>query len=427
MYSQDTRSLFMKILLTGANGYIGKHLLPLLVEQGHTVFPLVRQKSHLTISKKHEPFVHILEADLLDAVSLEKIPTDIEAAYYLVHSMKESKQFADLEIRAAENFKQALEKTQARQILYLSGLVNEQHLSPHLQSRKKVGEILRGGKTPVTILMAGIIIGAGSASFEIIRDLSEKLPLMIAPKWVTQQIQPIAVRDVLAYLLSALGDSRCFDQSFEIGGPDVMSYRDLLLQYAKIRGLSRSIWTVPFLTPHLSAYWLVLITSTNFSLARSLIESLINNVVCKERKIELLFPRKLLTYEEAVRLSLAPLEDDWMVHRIEDPFYREVPRFGTLSMQYSFEKEDAMAKIQARKSDFGRLLLEDLADQRLLFYKDQGKKEVWIEWTFSFQTTGSTHLKVVFRPLGVLDRFFWKLFYPFLKWGIRRWAKRCLN
>lgn len=170
-------------------------------------------------------------------------------------------------------------------------------------SRKRVGEILREGKVPVTILMAGIIIGSGSASFEIIRDLVKKLPIMIAPRWLNHLIQPIAVRDVLAYLVLVLGHPECLDRDFEIGGPDVMSYKDLLLTFAKIRGLKRKIFVVPVLTPRLSAYWLVFVTHVNFSLARLLVEGLMNNIVCKENRIQTLFPRKLLTCEEAFEIA----------------------------------------------------------------------------------------------------------------------------
>lgn len=300
----------MKILLTGANGYIGTRLLPRLVAAGHEVYALVRSRFRIKIPKKFQSQIHIIEADLLNPSSLLQIPTDIDAAYYLVHSMSYSQKFSELEAVSAKNFVSRLENTQAKQIIYLSGLSNEAHLSRHLASRKRVGEILKMGKVPVTILMAGIIIGSGSASFEIIRDLVERLPIMIAPKWLNHLTQPIAVRDVLIYLTLILGNPACFNQSFEIGGPDVMSYKELLLNFAKIRGLRRKIFTVPVLTPRLSSYWLFFVTRTNFSLARFLVESLMNNVVCKENRITILFPRKLLGYEEAVKLALAHIEEE---------------------------------------------------------------------------------------------------------------------
>jgi uncharacterized protein YbjT (DUF2867 family) len=172
----------MKVLLTGANGYIGTRLLPLLLEQGHEVYALVRSGKRIQIPDKFEKQVHIIQADLLDPMSLEKIPDEINAAYYLVHSMSLSvEKFTALEAESAVNFRERVSRTDARQIIYLSGIVNDEQLSHHLASRKNVETILRQGKVPVTTLMAGIIIGAGSASFDIIRDLFEKLPVMVAP------------------------------------------------------------------------------------------------------------------------------------------------------------------------------------------------------------------------------------------------------
>lgn len=295
----------MKILLTGASGYIGTCLLPRLAEAGHEIFALVRNRSRFAVPEKLRAQIHVIEADLLDPTSLVQIPNDIDAAYYLVHSMSYSKEFDQLEAESAKNFKDRMEKTTAQQIIYLSGLTNEVRLSRHLSSRKRVGEILREGKVPVTILMAGIIIGSGSASFEIIRDLVKKLPIMIAPKWLNNLTQPIAVGDVLEYLMLVLGNPSCFNQSLEIGGPDVLPYKELLLQFAKIQGVKRKIIIVPVLTPRLSSYWLYFMTRTNFSLARYLVESVINNAICKENRIQTLFPRKLLSYEEAVRQALS--------------------------------------------------------------------------------------------------------------------------
>lgn len=295
----------MKILLTGASGYIGRRLLPRLAEDGNEIYALVRNRSRIEVPEEFRSQVKIIEGDLLDLSSLSQIPDEIDAAYYLVHSMSSSELFAELEAASAKNFVERLKETKAKQIIYLSGLANEIELSRHLASRKRVGEILKEGQIPVTILMAGIIIGSGSASFEIIRDLVEKLPVMIAPKWLKQLTQPIAIRDVLAYLMLVLANPSCIGQTFEIGGPDVMSYKELLLKFAKIRGLKRKIFTVPVLTPRLSSYWLFFVTRTSFSLARFLVESLINNAVCKENRIQKLFPRKLLTYEEAVQFALS--------------------------------------------------------------------------------------------------------------------------
>jgi len=462
----------MKILLTGANGYIGTRLLPRLIEEGHEVYALVRSRYRIETPQKFQSQLHVIEADLLDPSSLLKIPADIDAAYYLVHSMSYSQKFSELEATSAKNFVSRLENTQAKQIIYLSGLSNEEHLSRHLTSRKKVGEILKMGKVPVTILMAGIIIGSGSASFEIIRDLVEKLPVMIAPKWLNNLTQPIAVRDVLTYLTLILGNPTCFNQSFEIGGPDVMSYKELLLKFAQIRGLKRKIFTVPVLTPRLSSYWLFFVTSTSFSLARFLVESLMNNVVCKENRITTLFPRKLLSYEEAVKLAFTRIEEDWVPSSWKDTLsgstlnpdlsiYVQVPRFGILSDKRTIAFSCPIEQVQKRiwslggdrgwsamnwawklrgfldklvggiglrrgrthptrlkvgdALDFWRVLLADEKNRRLLLYAEMKLPgEAWLEFEIiPHETGGILKQTASFRPNGVWGRFYWYSLYPF--------------
>lgn len=469
----------MKILLTGANGYIGTRLLPRLVEAGHEVYALVRSRARIEIPEKYHAQLHVIEADLLNPLSLEKIPTNIDAAYYLVHSMNYSEKFAELEANSAQNFVNRMENTQAKQIIYLSGLANEERLSQHLTSRKKVGEILKTGKVPVTILMAGIIIGSGSASFEIIRDLVEKLPMMVAPKWLNQLTQPIAVNDVLSYLTLVLGNHECLGQSFEIGGPDVVRYKDLLLKYAKIRGLKRVILTVPVLTPNLSSYWLILVTSTSFSLARFLVQSLKNNVICKENRIRTIFPKPLLSYEEALQLSLKPLEEDWLPSSWKDTLsgsvlnpdlsiYVHVPRFGVFKDQRIVALSSSVEKVQQKiwslggdqgwlalnwawklrgfldilvggiglrrgrthptklKSgdalDFWRVLLADEKNHRLLLYAEMKiPGEAWLE----FEIRGNQFIQTAtFRPNGLWGRFYWYSIYPFHALIFRRLAKQ---
>jgi uncharacterized protein YbjT (DUF2867 family) len=424
--------------------------------------------------EKFQSQFHVIEADLLNPSSLLKIPTDIDAAYYLVHSMSYSQKFAELETTSAKNFVERLDQTNAKQIIYLSGLANEANLSRHLTSRKQVGELLKSGKVPVTIVMAGIIIGSGSASFEIIRDLVEKLPIMIAPKWLKQLTQPIAVRDVLAYLTLVLGNPACFNESFEIGGPDVMSYKELLLNFAKMRGLKRKIFTVPFLTPRLSSYWLFFITSTSFSLARFLVDSLINNAVCKENRIQKIFPRKLLTYEEALQIAFTRIEEDWVPSSWKDTLsgsslnpdlsiYVHVPRFGILKDQrmvrFSCSPEEVQKRVWSlggsegwhamnwawkfrgfidrlvggiglRRGrthstrlrvgdalDFWRVLLADEKNRRLLLYAEMKLPgEAWLEFEIIPHKTepgGILRQTATFRPNGIWGRFYWYSLYPF--------------
>ncbi|MBI2743509.1 MAG: SDR family oxidoreductase [Chlamydiales bacterium] len=462
----------MKILLTGANGYIGTRLLPRLADEGHEIYALVRSRFRIEIPEKFQSQLHIIEADLLNPSSLLKIPNEIDAAYYLVHSMSSSQKFSELEAASAKNFVSRLENTQAKQIIYLSGLSNEVHLSRHLASRKQVGEILKMGKVPVTILMAGIIIGSGSASFEIIRDLVEKLPVMVAPKWLKQLTQPIAVRDVLTYLTLVLGNPACLGHSFEIGGPDVMSYKDLLLNFAKMRGLKRKIFTVPVLTPRLSSYWLFFVTRTSFPLARLLVESLINNAVCKENQIHKLFPRKLLSYEESLQLAFTRIEEDWVPSSWKDTLsgsslnpdlsiYVHIPKFGILSdrrtapfscpvqqvqkriwslggdrgwltMNWAWKLRGFLDKLAGGPGlrrgrthptrlkagdalDFWRVLLADEKNRRLLLYAEMKLPgEAWLEFEIIPHETGGVLKQTAsFRPNGLWGRFYWYSLYPF--------------
>jgi uncharacterized protein YbjT (DUF2867 family) len=463
----------MKVLLTGANGYIGQRLLPLLVEAGHEVVAMVRSASRLTIPDHCQNHVQIVEGDLLHFESVGKIPDDVEVAYYLVHSMTQSEgHLGDMEVKAAKNFLQLIEATSIRQVIYLSGLISDETLSPHLQSRKQVEGVLRSGSIPVTTLRAGIILGSGSASFEIMRDLVEKLPIMIAPRWVQNKCQPIGVRDVLEYLISAVGHPDCLGDSFDIGGPDVMSYHDMLMRFAKVRGLRRYIIGVPVLTPRLSSYWLYFVTSTNFSLARALVESLKNNAVCQDHRIHKVVPKTCLRFEEALRRTFAKIEDNAILSSWKDSMvmsdlnpnlleYIKVPEFGCLSdvKEIPFQCDPDKVKkavwsiggnrgwytmnwawrlrgfidqlfmgtglrrgrthptrLRAGDAlDFWRVLLADEQHKRLLLYAEMRLPgEAWLEFEILPKEKGGVlRQKATFRPHGILGRLYWYGIYPF--------------
>ena len=265
----------MKILLTGANGYIGMRILPKLLDMGHSVVCAVRDEKRLSVDAKIRSKIDIVEIDFLDDPEKQQVSKDIDAAYYLIHSMASSvTDFDEKEAQAAKNFNLILENTQCQQVIYLSGIVNDKELSKHLSSRKNVEEILYKGPFDVTVLRAGIIVGSGSSSFEIIRDLCEKLPVMITPKWVLTKTQPIAIRDVIQFLTEVLGNKETYGQSFDIGGPDILTYKDMLHGYAKVRGFKNWIFTVPVMTPKLSSYWLYFVTSTSYKLAMNLVDSM---------------------------------------------------------------------------------------------------------------------------------------------------------
>ncbi|RYZ88274.1 MAG: NAD-dependent epimerase/dehydratase family protein, partial [Proteobacteria bacterium] len=287
----------MKILLTGATGYIGQRLLPVLLEQGHEVVCAVRDKTRFNVKPFDGRKIGVVELDLLKPEALKNMPDDIDVAYYLVHSMSTSADFAKMEETSAMNFTSGVGKTQAKQIIYLGGIVNEKELSDHLKSRQKVEEVLRTGKVPVTSLRAGIIVGSGSASFEIIRDLVEKLPVMIAPKWLQTKCQPIAIRNVVQILSGVIGRKDVIGKDYDIYGPDTLTYKEMLLQFGEVRGLKRYIFTVPIMTPKLSSYWLYFVTSTTYILARNLVDSMKIDVIARPNDLAQKLGVKTLTYK----------------------------------------------------------------------------------------------------------------------------------
>lgn len=301
----------MKILLTGATGYIGKRLLPILVNQGHDLICCVRDKNRFYIPLEYADSITVIEVDFLKKETLGTIPLDIDAAYYLIHSMAGSaSNYDELEKTSAENFVSKINTTQAQQVIYLSGIINDDSLSKHLSSRKKVEEVLSTGSYAMTTLRAGIIVGSGSASFEIIRDLVNKLPVMITPKWLNTRCQPIAINDVLEFLSKSLLNSKVYNQSFDIGGPNILTYKEMLLAFAKAKNLKRWIFTVPVMTPKLSSYWLYFVTSTSYKLAAALVSSMKVEVVCRDTKINQILNVTPMTYDMALSRALLKVQEN---------------------------------------------------------------------------------------------------------------------
>ena len=339
----------MKILLTGATGYIGKRLLPLLVAQGHEVFCCVRDKNRFYLAAALQENVKIIEVDFLKKETLSQIPNDIDAAYYLIHSMSgSSDNYDELERISAENFTERINQTQVRQVIYLSGIVNDKSLSKHLSSRKQVEDVLNLGTFAMTTLRAGIIVGSGSASFEIIRDLVNKLPVMITPKWLNTKCQPIAINDVLEFLTKSLLNPLTYNQSFDIGGPDILSYKEMLLAFAKAKKLRRWIFTVPVMTPKLSSYWLYFVTSTSYKLATALVSSMKVEVICKDTKINKLLNVQPMSYEKALSKALLKVEEDQVASSWKDSLISG--RFNTnLSGYLKVPKKDCF--IDRRKKE----------------------------------------------------------------------------
>lgn len=290
------------VLVTGASGYVGGQLVKALLTSGEPVRAMSRNPARLTHLMARG--VEVVPGDVLDRRSLRQALRGTRAAYYLVHSMETTEaEFAEYDRYGAHNF--ALEGRNLEQIIYLGGLGDtSDDLSPHLHSRIEVGEILLEGPAPTTVLRAGMVVGAGSASFIMLKSLVERLPVMICPEWVDTRTQPIAIRDVLAYLVGALTTPETRGQSFDIGGPEVLTYRTMMDRVAAIMGKHHVIVTVPVLSPRLSAYWVDLVTPVSASLAHSLIEGLKNEMIARNQQVRRIMPISPTPFDTAVRLAL---------------------------------------------------------------------------------------------------------------------------
>ena len=464
----------MKILLTGATGYIGKRLLPVLLELGHEVVCCVRDKKRFPSEGIYQhPGISLLEVDFLKDIPSSGPIKDIDVAYYLIHSMSSNTaDFEKLEAVSAENFIRLVQQTAARQIIYLGGITNEEILSQHLASRKNVEVILSRGDIPLTTIKAGIIVGSGSASFEIIRDLVEKLPLMITPKWLDTKCQPIAIRNVLEFLSGVIMKSETFNQSYDIGGPDVLTYKEMLLQFAAVRGLKRYIYTVPVMTPRLSSYWLYFVTSTSYKLAVNLVHSMKVEVVANDNRLEKLLNVQTIAYKDAVKLAFQKIDQNNVVSSWKDSLvssyadnslleHVNVPSDGcftdkreklisgnvdqVLDNIWSIGGErgwyygdwlwnirgfmdKVLGGVGLRRGrtnvntintgdtlDFWRVLAADKPNMRLLLYAEMILPgEAWLEFRIvKKEDRYYLHQTATFRPKGLAGRLYWYSVLPF--------------
>lgn len=458
----------MKILLTGATGYIGKRLLPILVAQGHEVICCVRDKNRFYCPIELRKSVTVVEVDFLEPETMEAIPTDVEVAYYLIHSMSgEETNYDELESISAENFVSRMDQTKVKQVIYLSGIVNDASLSKHLASRKKVETILNSGKFAMTTLRAGIIVGSGSASFEIIRDLINKLPIMIAPKWLNTKCQPIAINNVLELLLKSLKNPFIYDKSFDIGGPDILTYKEMLLGFAKAKNLKRRIYTVPIMTPKLSSYWLYFVTSTSYKLASALVSSMKVEVVCKDNEINDLLDVKPMSYEEALSRALIKVKEDKVISSWKDSLvsgrfnsnisgFLKVPKKGCFidrrkkeikNKEYTLDRiwsiggetgwyhadwlwnfrgfiDQLLGGVGSRRGrtnkheihagdvlDFWRVLYANKDEGKLVLYAEMKLPgEAWLEFKI---INNILYQAATFRPKGIWGKLYWYSVLPF--------------
>lgn len=464
----------MKILLTGATGYIGKRLLPVLLNQGHEVICCVRDKNRFPAEGIYNsPDISFFEVDFLKDISFPDNLKDIDIAYYLIHSMSSNAaNFDKLEEQAVNNFIKLLSGTNVKQIIYLGGITNEERLSKHLASRKKVDDILHASGKTVTSIKAGIIVGSGSSSFEIIRDLVEKLPVMIAPKWLNTKCQPIAIRNVIECLTGVILNKETYNQSFDIGGPDVLTYKEMLLQFAQVRGLKRFIATVPVMSPRISSYWLYFVTSTSYKLAVNLVNSMKVEVIAKDNRLEQMLKIQPISYKEAVQLAFQKIEQNDVVSSWKDTLasssnqnslseHINVPvngcyldirtkeittdvnqvldniwsiggkrgwyyvnwlwqfrgfidkLFGGVGLHRGRTNDN---KINTGDSlDFWRVLAADKQNRRLLLYAEMKLPgEAWLEFKI-ISKEEKTYLKqtATFRPVGLAGRLYWYALLPF--------------
>ncbi len=303
----------LRCLVTGATGYVGGRLVPELLDHGYVVRVMVRDR------RKAEAHawagdVEIAVADATDAAQVSEALDGVDVAYYLLHSIGTGTDFAETERRIASTFAEQAKRRGVRRIVYLGGMEPEgEELSEHLRSRAEVGQVLLDSGVPTAVLQAGVVIGSGSASFEMLRYLTERLPVMVTPRWVHTRIQPIAIRDVLRYLVGCAELPRDVNRTFDIGGPDVLTYLEMMQGYATVAGLPRRrVLPVPVLSPSLSSHWVGLVTPVPSGLARPLVESLRNTVVAQEHDIAAYVPdppEGLIGYQRAVELALTKIQD----------------------------------------------------------------------------------------------------------------------
>lgn len=478
----------MKILLTGATGYIGKRLLPALIEQGHDVICCVRDKNrfHPAIQNSNEK-ISVLEIDFLKVPTDNDSLKDIDTAYYLIHSMSANvSDFSKLEETSAKNFISLIKKTNVKQIIYLGGITNEEKLSKHLASRKNVEKILNSSGIPLTSLRAGIIVGSGSASFEIIRDLVEKLPVMITPRWLNTKHHPIAIRNVIQYLTGVLLKEELFNRSFDMGGPDILTYKEMLLQFAEVRKLKRFIFTVPVMTPRLSSYWLYFVTSTSYKLAVNLVNSMKIEVIAEPNDLEKKLGINLISYKKAVGLAFSRIEQNEVVSSWKDSLVssykddklldqKNVPTYGCFFNKREKEIKTSVEQVtnniwsigggrgwyyadwlwgirgfwdkllggvglrrgRTNKNeiysgdtlDFWRVLVADKPNKRLLLYAEMKLPgEAWLEFKIiNKDEKNFLQQTATFRPRGLLGRLYWYSVLPFHYFVFNGMAKNIVN
>lgn len=461
----------MNILLTGVTGYIGGRMLPVLLDEGHIVYACVRDKNRFPSRYLGRENLRIVEVDFMHP-KYEELPKEIDAAYYLIHSMTTSlTHFDEAEEVQARNFVTYMNQTTVEQVIYLSGITAGEHLSQHLASRKHVAEILAEGHYALTVLRAAIIVGSGSASFEIMYDLVDKLPVMVGPKSLNSECQPIGVINVVYYMKEALLNPATFDRTFDIGGPEIISYKRMLEVLGEVRGLNRRVFTVPWISARLAAHWFYFITSTSYKLAVNLSDSMKNRVVCQENSIREIIPQQLQDFRETVELALQRMDSDNVLSSWKDSFsssgldyklsdHWSVPTHGVLTYEVQREikvdRDEVLRRLWAtggthgwwyanwlwkargvldlfdkgvgmrgRTSkeelepgdaiDFWRVMIANKEEGRLLLYAEMVMPgQGWLDFKLRLKDNKWVLIqKATFRPRGLKGRLYWLSTMPF--------------
>jgi uncharacterized protein YbjT (DUF2867 family) len=420
-------------LVTGATGYIGTRLVPRLLGEGHQVRALARDPAKLA-DVPWRARAEVARGDLADLESLIAAFDGVDVVYYLVHSMGTSKDFGAEEDRAARNVVTAARRSGVRRLVYLSGLHPETGpLSPHLESRRAVGEALIDSGIETVVLQAGVVIGSGSASFEMIRHLTDRLPVMTTPKWVHNKIQPIAVHDVLYYLVAAATTPVQSSRTWDIGGPDVLEYGDMMRVYAELAGLrKRYLFVLPFLTPAIASLWVGRVTPIPAGLARPLIESLECDAVMRNSDIDTIIeppPGGLTSYRRAVSLALnrtapgppattwASLESQPAELLPSDPDWAgQIVHTAVRTAVIAARPDDVWKAAENAANSSGRWSVAKREPATLLLrFTKRSPGKAWCEVTVTPQGGGSSRYtqRAIFVPIGIVGRLYWFLLRPF--------------
>ena len=415
------------ILVTGATGYIASRLIPQLITRGYRIRALARQPQRLK-NKNWFPQVDVTQGDVMDAKTLTPAFAGVEIAYYLIHNMSSGRGYTERELEGARNFALTAEAAGVRQIIYLGGLADEeQHIAPHMRSRIETGATLRQGKVPVTEFRAGVVAGSGSISFEMIRFMTELFPIIPAPFWVKNKSQPISTQNVIDYLLAALDNHNGQGRVFEIGGPHVTTYQELMLSYARVRGLNRRFLLLPYVPVWFMAFGIGLTTPVPSPIAYALVGGLSSDSVVMHDDARKIYPEvDLIDFESATREALTRLHP----HKIEriwddrDGQNKILKHEGFFIDHREIKVDTTPEKMfNAVKKMGGWFTIETIGDNQILVcLKMKTPGQGWVEWK---KGRASNYLAqtVFFTPRGLAGFLFWYLLYPFFAVVFNRWLK----